>query len=82
MQEQSIAVGNDVVDILNGDPMTTVKLLVEQGADQERLEGLSDSQLLREAARKVAIRRDLGRPGGRAPTRVPTVPKLPAYRTV
>jgi hypothetical protein len=46
---------DDAVPLLNGDAMTTAKVLVEQAAQREKLEQLTDGKLLREAARDVAI---------------------------
>jgi hypothetical protein len=46
---------DDAAPILTGDPMTTAKVLVEGSAEREQLESLPDEQLLRQAARELAI---------------------------
>jgi hypothetical protein len=41
--------------ILTADPLMTARVLVEQSPEREHLEGLTDGELLREAARALAI---------------------------
>jgi hypothetical protein len=41
--------------ILTADPLITARVLVEQSPEREHLEGLTDGELLREAARALAI---------------------------
>jgi hypothetical protein len=45
---------DDAVPVLTGDPMTT-KDFVQENAERESLEQLSDGELLRKAAREVLI---------------------------
>jgi hypothetical protein len=40
---------------MTGDPMTTVRVLVQQTTERETLEQLSDGELLRKAARELLI---------------------------
>jgi hypothetical protein len=46
---------DDALPLLTGDPMTTAKSLIEESAEREALEQLTDGELLRRAAREVAI---------------------------
>jgi hypothetical protein len=46
---------DDAVPILTGDAMTTSRVLVEQSPEREHLQDLTDVELLREAARELAI---------------------------
>lgn len=45
----------DAVPILTRDPLSAAKSFVEESAEREELEQLTDRQLLRRAAREVAI---------------------------
>jgi hypothetical protein len=47
---------DDAVPLLTGDPTTTAKVLVQQAsAEREKLEKLADAELLRQAARALAV---------------------------
>jgi hypothetical protein len=43
------------VPLLTGDPLTTVHRFVHDSTEREELEELTDAELLRQAAREVAI---------------------------
>ena len=46
---------DDAVPILTCDPMTTTEDFVQENAEREKLEKLTDGELLRKAAREVLI---------------------------
>jgi hypothetical protein len=46
---------DDAAPLLTGNPLTTAQVLVEQSTEREKLERLSDDELLRRAAREVTI---------------------------
>jgi hypothetical protein len=46
---------DDAVPLLTGDPLTTTKSLIEESAERETLEQLTDGELLRRAAREVTV---------------------------
>jgi len=46
---------DDAVPVLTGDPMTVAEVLVRQSAEREKLEQLTDGELLSRAAREVAM---------------------------
>lgn len=46
---------DDAVPLLTGDPMTMAKVLVQESPKQEELEKLPDAELLRRAARALAV---------------------------
>jgi hypothetical protein len=46
---------DDAVPLLTGDPMTTARVVVEQSTERDKLDKLTDGELLREAARSLAI---------------------------
>ena len=46
---------DDAAPLLTGDPMTPAKGLIEESAEREALEQLSDADLERRVARQVAI---------------------------
>ena len=46
---------DDAAPLLTGNPLTTAKVLVEQSTERDKLDKLTDGELLREAARSLAI---------------------------
>ena len=46
---------DDAVPLLTGDPLTTASVLGEQSAERGQLQKLTDSELLREMARALAV---------------------------
>jgi hypothetical protein len=46
---------DDAIPLLTGDPMSTAKAFVQEAPEREQIEGLSDGQLLRRAARELLV---------------------------
>src|SRR5262249_807208 len=53
--EQARAALESALPLVSGDPTSTIDDLVRSSSEREQLEGLSDAELLRKAARKLAM---------------------------